>query len=123
MVDEDVPRIPRGRGVDLTRVQLVKIAFTALLLVLVIVLQRPCANATGKFVSGFENPDAAPAKQPIQKPDQIDVPGSSGVYVELKGLTPEEQAAAIEKARKEAAERSEKAAGSGSATGSGSAAP
>jgi hypothetical protein len=124
-IDEDVPRIPRGRGMTLTKVQLMKIAFTAVLLVLVIVLQRPCAEATGRFVQSFEPSDAAPgAKQPIQKPEQIEVPGSSGVYVDLKGLSQEEQIKAMEQARQEAAAAAgvdRAAAGNGSAA-SGSAA-
>lgn len=121
-LDDDVPRLPRGRGVTLDRVQVLRIVVTAVLLVLVLVLTKPCANATGKFVQSFQPPDAGPAAGPITKPDQIDVPGSSGVYVDLKGLTPEQQQAAIEKARKEAAEKlhPDPRAGSGSA-GSGSA--
>jgi hypothetical protein len=103
--DDDVPRLPRGRGITLNRMQLLRIVFTAVLLVLVIVLTKPCANATGKFVQSFDKPDGGSAAQPITKPDQIDVPGSSGVYVDLKGLTPEQQKEAIEKARKEAAEK------------------
>jgi hypothetical protein len=130
-LDDDVPRLPRGRGITLSRPQLIKIAFTAALLVAVIVLTKPCAEATGKFVGGFDNPDAAPASPTITRPDQLDVPGSSGVYVDLKGLTPEQQEAAIAKARKEAEEKLRGSAGSGSSTstssgsgsGSGSSAP
>jgi hypothetical protein len=77
-------------------------------------------------VQSFEVPDAAPPKQPIQKPDQIQVPGSSGVYVDLRGLSQEEQIEAMEKARQEAAARAglgSGSGGSGSAVGSGSSAP
>lgn len=115
LVDDDVPRLPRGRGVTLNRMQLLRIVFTAVLLVVVLVLTKPCARATGKFVQSFDPPDGGSAAKPITKPDQIEVPGSSGVYVDLKGLTPEQQKEAIEKARKEAAEKLH--------PGSGSAAP
>jgi len=116
LVDDDVPRLPRGRGVTLNRMQLMRIVFTAILLVVVLVLTKPCARATGKFVQSFDTPDGGSgAPKPITKPDQIDVPGSSGVYVDLKGLTPEQQKEAIEKARKEAAEKLHPGSGSGSA--------
>lgn len=121
MVDDDVPRLPRGRGVTLNRMQLLRIIATAVMLVLVLVLTKPCARATGKFVQSFQPPDAGPAAGPITKPDQIDVPGSSGVYVDLKGLTPEQQKAAIEKARKEAAEKLGSAGTSSGSAGSASA--
>jgi len=50
---DDVPRLPRGRGIRLSRVQLVRIAGTVCLLVFLLVVQRPCASAVSTFVTGF----------------------------------------------------------------------
>ena len=133
-VGGDVPRLPRGKGLSLTGPAMFKVLVTAALLVMVIVLQKPCANAAGKMFSNFDPPDAAPDEKAIPTPDQLDVPGSSGVYIPIGEMTPDEVKAAVEKGRKEAAEKAaaEKAGsgsgsggggGSGSGSGSGSATP
>lgn len=55
------PRLPRGKGLSLRSADLVRIAMFATLLVLVIVLGRPCAEGTATFVQSFSPPpDAAP---------------------------------------------------------------
>jgi hypothetical protein len=110
--DDDVPRLPRGRGFSISTAHVVKIALTATLLVAVIMFRKPCGAATAKFVNSFDQPvDAAPAPA-------ADLPEGM-VHVRLHGLNEEETKAAIEKARAEQAARSG-SAGSGSA-GSGSA--
>jgi hypothetical protein len=105
--DPDVPRLPRGKGISLTGPQMFKILLFAALLVAVIVLQRPCSEAAGRFVGQFDTRDAAPAPP---KPDPHPLP--PGNYVEIKpGMTDEQIKQAIEGAGS--------ASGSASASGSG----
>jgi hypothetical protein len=104
--------------VKLSRGEMLRIAMTAGVLVAIIVLAKPCADATSKFISGFDNPDASTA--PIPKPDEIVVPGSSGIQVDLEGLTPEQQKQAIEEAFAKAKALAGSGTGSGSSHGSGS---
>src|SRR5262245_42028968 len=86
--DQDVPRIPRGRGVAIARGAIIKIALTTTLLVMVVLFRKPCGQATAKFIGSFaQKPDAA---MPVELP-----PGS----VSLQGLSGDELKAAIEKAR------------------------
>ena len=118
--EEPVPRLPRGRGLRLSRPQLVRIAGTVVVLVFVIVMQRPCATAVSKFVTSFDDRGSAAAVLP--RPGTVDLPagsaagsGSAGSaaldldsYERLRpGMTDAEIKAAIERARL-------KAAGSGS---------
>ena len=95
--DPDVPRLPRGRGISLSTPQIFKIIFLAALLVAVIVLTRPCAEAAGRFVGQFETPKDAGVKK--QAPAD-DLPRDG---YQIKGTTPEE----IEKELKELEKREE----------------
>lgn len=89
-MDEEIPRLPRGRGIKLSRPELFRIAMTLLLLVAVIALTKPCANAVSNFVTSFDNKPKEPK------------------YEHLKpGMTDEEVKAAIQRAK-----------GSGSGVGS-----
>jgi hypothetical protein len=119
----DVPRLPRGRGLRLSRPQLVRIAGTLLLLVFLIVMQRPCADAVSTFVTGFGDQGSAAVQMP--KPGNVDVPvGSAGAggsggsgasggagalpddgqFERLRpGMTEDEIKAVIERARSKAA--------------------
>ncbi|MBE7453745.1 MAG: hypothetical protein HS111_34235 [Kofleriaceae bacterium] len=56
--DDDVPRLPRGKGFALSTPQLIRIVMVATALVALIVLQRPCARSVSKFVTGFGQVDA-----------------------------------------------------------------
>jgi len=108
------PRLPRGGGGWLRGPQLIKIGATATLLVVVIVLRKPCSEATSKFVSDFDGSDARLAETlvPVPAEDQakaIDALGGSEL-IPLAGKTEAEIAAAIAAARA-------KAAGSGSGSG------
>jgi hypothetical protein len=109
-VTDDVPRLPRGRGLRLSRVQMVRIAGTLVLLAFLIVMQRPCADAVSKFVTGFGDQGSSAAQMP--RPDNIDPgidpgarPGSadgsgSATYEHLRpGMSEAELKAAIERAR------------------------
>lgn len=121
--DDDVPRLPRGRGLRLSPPQLVRIAGTVALLVFLIMMQRPCANSVSKFVTGFgSSADRGSAAAVMPRPGTIDMPagsaGSAGAagagtagaaggdapgledYEHLRpGMTDDEVKAVIERAR------------------------
>lgn len=112
---DDVPRLPRGRGLRLSRPQMFRIATTLALLIFVIVAQKPCAGSVSKFVTSFGSGSAVT----MPTPGTVDVPtGSAGSdsldhYEHLHpGMTEAEIKAAMERARLKAGS----AAGSGSAT-------
>ena len=63
---EPVPKLPRGRGIALSRAEIIRIGMFGALLVGVIYLQRPCAENTARFVESFEDPiDAAVQANPV----------------------------------------------------------
>jgi hypothetical protein len=72
---DPVPRLPRGRGLRLSRPELVRVVGLAALLVFLIVIQRPCANAVSRFVTGFGDQGSAAAAMP--RPGTIDLPASA----------------------------------------------
>jgi hypothetical protein len=101
---DDVPKLPRGRGLKLSTPQLIRIGLTALMLVLLIVMQKPCADAVSGFVTSFGDNGSASPK--IPKPGNVDLPGSAapagsaGDYEHLKpGMSEEEIKAAIERSK------------------------
>lgn len=118
-VDEPVPRLPRGRGMRFSRPELFRIAGLAILLVFLVVAQRPCADAVSRFVTSFGEQGSAAA--PLPRPGTVDRPGGgSGSdldgYEPLRpGMTDAEVKAAIERARARAR--------AGSGEGSGGVAP
>ncbi len=60
--DDDVPRLPRGKGLRLRTTDVVRIAMLVLLLVCIVVLGRPCASGVAGFVDSFSpGPDAGAA--------------------------------------------------------------
>jgi len=110
--DEPVPKLPRGRGMKFTGPQVVRIAMFATLLMAVLLMRRPCADAVGHFVSGFDERSATHdgGVRAVPKPEAIvddkakakDPYGTK--YVEIKpGMTEAEIKAAIEEARAKAA--------------------
>lgn len=111
--DRDVPRLPRGRGLRLSRPQLARIAMTLALLVLLVMMQQPCADAVSSFVTGFGDQGSAAAVMP--RPDNVDLPQGSaagsgsaardlGHYERLRpGMSDDEIKGAIERARARAA--------------------
>jgi hypothetical protein len=121
---DDVPRLPRGRGLRLSGPQLVRIAGTVCLLVFLIVVQRPCANAVSTFVTSFgSSGDRGSAAATMPRPGTDDVSqgsaGSAGAagsgaagsqgpsldqYERLRpGMTDDEIKAVIDRARRRAA--------------------
>ncbi len=97
--DADVPKLPRGRGFKLSRGQLIRIALTGAMLVMLVVVQRPCAESVSSFVTGFGgDPGSAAAKMP--KPGNVDVGSGSQHYEMLHpGMTEDEIKAVMERAR------------------------
>jgi hypothetical protein len=110
--DEDVVKLPRGKGFILSKGQLLKVVLTASLLVFLLVIQRPCSEGVSKFVTSFDDPGSAAAKMP--KPGTVDPSsGSAACNVMLTAdMTEAEMKAAIEKACPKAGSAT---AGSGSA--------
>jgi hypothetical protein len=107
--DQPVPRLPRGRGMRFSRPELLRIAGLALLLVFLVVAQRPCADAVSRFVTGFGDSGSAAG-------------GGAGSdlrrYEPLRpGMTDAELKAAIERAR------ARSRAGSGEGSGGDAPAP
>lgn len=67
--DPDVPRIPRGRGMKLSGPHVFRILMIAGLLVMVLVMRKPCSDAVGKFVMQFDAVDAGVKGTPSKQPD------------------------------------------------------
>jgi hypothetical protein len=102
--DDDVPKLPRGRGIKLSTPEIFRILVTAGMLVAVLLLARPCGNAVGNFVKRFDNGSGSGSSTGARGSGSSAEPTH---YVQLKpGMTEEETKAAIEQAKQ--------AAGSGS---------
>jgi hypothetical protein len=100
--DEPVAKLPRGRGLRLSTMQLVRMIGLAAILIFLVMTQRPCADAVSKFVTGFDGSGAGSAGSAAA--------GSAGSgagsqqYERLRpDMTPEEMKAAIERAKARAA--------------------
>ncbi len=102
---DDVPRIPRGKGIKLSFPLIMRIAMVATVLVALIVMQKPCADAVSKFVIGMDQqrpPTSEPAAVPAAgTPSSPKTPDPYvGPYIEITpGMTEEQIKAAVEKAR------------------------
>lgn len=90
--DDDVPRLPRGRGFRFSTNEIVRILVVATALVALIVLQKPCARSVSKFVTSFAEVDAG-----VGAPDATMRP-VEGVRLRTD-MTPAEIEAAIAAAR------------------------
>jgi hypothetical protein len=93
---------------------MVRIAGTLLLLVFLIIVQHPCADAVSKLVTSFGDRGSAAAQMP--RPGTVDMPGSGSAapgvgsaastdgYEHLRpGMTDDEIKAVIDRARIKAA--------------------
>jgi hypothetical protein len=123
--NDPVPKLPRGRGLKLDGPMMFRIGGTLILLIMIVIMRKPCADATSKFVTGFGEEGSAV----VPHPGAIDVKTGSGSAAHNDGLervgpgaTDEEVRAAWErtKARARAGQGSGSQIGSGSATGSAS---
>lgn len=80
-----IPRLPRGGGFRISTPNLIRTLLTAAILVMIIVVQRPCAEGVSSFVTSYG--------QGTQEYEQI-----------RPGMTEAEIKAAIERAKQRAAE-------------------
>jgi hypothetical protein len=114
--EEEVPKLPRGRGIKLSRPQLVRVVGMAALLVFIVVMQQPCADSMSRFVTGFGDGSATV----LPRPGTLDVPAGSGSDVEIEyehlkpGMTDDEVKAVIERARARASGSAQTPAAAGS---------
>lgn len=113
--DDEVPKLPRGKGMKFSSAQLMRIGLTAALLIMVIMMQKPCADAVSGFVTSFDGSNKGSATTAMPKPGNVDLPradnGSASDYEHLTpNMTEAEMKAAVERAKAKAA-----AQGSGSA--------
>lgn len=117
--DDIAPKLPRGSGFKISKGHFFKITLTAALLVFLIVIQRPCADAVSKFVTSFD--EQAPEKAKMPKPGTVDGSGAPQYEIIRGDMTEAEMKAAIERAKARAGATGSQRSGSGSAsTGSGS---
>lgn len=72
--DAAVPRLPRGRGLRLSGPELLRVAGLAILLVFLVLIQRPCADAVATFVTSFGDQGSAGSATP--RPGPVDLRGS-----------------------------------------------
>ena len=95
--DDDVPRLPRGKGLKLRGPELFRVALTVMMLLTVVMLAKPCGNAVANFVMGFDKGSGSATGAGSAT---LVIPGSAGDYVELHpGMTDAEIKAAIDRAR------------------------
>jgi hypothetical protein len=97
-LDDDVPRLPRGRGMKLSTAQLVQIVMVAAALVAVIVLARPCSESVSRLVTSFDQSDAGTRAVAV---DAAAAPAASAGVILRGDMTPAQLEAAIAKARAE----------------------
>ena len=97
--EQPVPRLPRGRGLKLSGPELFRIAVTGAMLVAVVVLARPCANAVSGFVTRFDQGSGQGSA--MAKPGAIDVaPADAGEhYIHRTEISIDGVMAEIRKAR------------------------
>lgn len=116
--DDDVPKLPRSRGLKLSRPQLIRIVLTGLLLALVVVIQKPCADTVSTFVTSFGDEGSATTAMP--KPGTVDQQqqpasdvGSASDYEKIPdNMTEADYKAMVERQK---AKQAAKRAGSGTA--------
>jgi hypothetical protein len=94
--DDDVPKLPRGRGLSFSFAEILRILVVATALIALLVLQKPCAKSVSQFVTGFGPKDAGVGATAPVAPDAGAIP--PGVILRAD-MTPEQQAAAIAAAR------------------------
>jgi len=105
-----VPRLQRGRGIRLSGPQLVRIAGTATVLVVLLVMQKPCARAVSNFVTSFDGrgtagKGAAERGRGSAAGSGVAGSGAPADYEHLRpGMTDDEIKATIERARAKSSE-------------------
>ena len=100
LADEEIPKLPRGRGFKLSSGQLLKIGLTAGVLVMLIAVQRPCADSVSSFVVDFDHGSGS-ANVQMPKPDTVRPPEPDYELLH-PGMTEAELDAAIQRAKQRA---------------------
>ncbi len=116
--DDIAPKLPRGGGFRLGKGHLIKIALTASLLVMLIVVQRPCADAVSGFVTGFDGQGSDKANAQMPKPGNVDGSGAPRYERLNSTLTEAEWKAMVERQKGGAGSPSPAPGSAGSASGS-----
>lgn len=92
--EDPVPKLPRGRGLTLSRPQIIRIVGMIALLAFLLVMQKPCADGVSRFVTSYGSGSAQGSAAGSAELDQ---------YERLRpGMTEDEVKATIERARKKA---------------------
>lgn len=94
--DDLAPKLPRGRGFRISKGHLFKITLTAGLLVMLIFIQRPCANAVSNFVTGFDGQGSGD-KAKMPKPGTVDGSGAPKYETLKDNLTEDEWKAMVKR--------------------------
>jgi len=102
-VDDEVPKLPRGRGIRLSIPQLMRVVGLLAVLVFLLVMQRPCANAVSTFVTGFDGSGSAGSGSAAGSGSGAGSARRLDQYEHLRpGMTDDEVKAVIERARAKA---------------------
>ena len=97
-VGDIAPKLPRGSGFKMSKGHFFKIVLTASFLVMLVVIQRPCANAVSGFVTSFD--EGSPAdQQKMPKPGNVDGSGATQFETLRGDLTEDEWKAIVERAK------------------------
>jgi hypothetical protein len=93
---DDVPKLPRGRGLKYSRAELFRIALLVITLIGVVLMARPCANAMTDFVMGFEEQDSSTT---MPRPGTVDRPEAQQFEQLSPDMSEDEIKAAIERSK------------------------
>ena len=70
--DQDIPKLPRGRWFgNLRSIEIIRIGMVATVLVVVIVLGRPCADGVAQFVESYAPPPDAGSAAPAMHYERL----------------------------------------------------
>lgn len=119
--DDIAPKLPRGGGFKISKGHLFKIGLTTVFLVMLIVIRKPCADSTAKFVTSFDEVGSGSDSAKMPKPGTVDGSGSAQQRYEVihGDMTEAEMKAAIERAKlRNRGEPSSTGSNEGPATGS-----
>ncbi len=71
-MSDETPKLPRGKWFGNVRaIEIIRIGMVATVLVVVIVLGRPCADGVARFVESYAPPPDAGPPQPAMKYERL----------------------------------------------------
>jgi hypothetical protein len=76
--DDNVPKLPRGRGLTLSRPAMVRIGGTILVLVFLLMMQRPCADSVSRLVTSFGSGSSGSGSAGSAASSSSAAPGAGG---------------------------------------------